>query len=129
MPEVRKIVIVGPAHPLRGGGMSTFNERMAKAYADAGEDVPSTYEAALKHRDGTRIDVEFNASVISFRGKPAAFAIIREILLLMFLGGAGGLSAALYASRQGMKTAVISKDFGGTTCQKIFKSFFANRSS
>lgn len=39
MPEVRKIVIVGPAHPLRGGGMSTFNERMAKAYADAGEDV------------------------------------------------------------------------------------------
>lgn len=39
MPEPRKIVIVGPAHPLRGGGMSTFNERLAKAYADAGEDV------------------------------------------------------------------------------------------
>lgn len=32
-------MIVGPAHPLRGGGMSTFNERLAKAYADAGEDV------------------------------------------------------------------------------------------
>ncbi|MEN8225534.1 MAG: glycosyltransferase [Bacteroidota bacterium] len=39
MPEVRKIVIVGPAHPLRGGGMSTFNERLAKAYSDRGEDV------------------------------------------------------------------------------------------
>jgi glycosyltransferase involved in cell wall biosynthesis len=39
MPEIKKIVIVGPAHPLRGGGMSTFNERLAKAYADAGADV------------------------------------------------------------------------------------------
>ena len=39
MPEKRKIVIVGPAHPLRGGGMSTFNERMAKAYADRGDNV------------------------------------------------------------------------------------------
>ncbi len=39
MPDVKKIVIVGPAHPLRGGGMSTFNERLAKAYADRGDDV------------------------------------------------------------------------------------------
>ncbi|MBE9485097.1 MAG: glycosyl transferase family 1, partial [Bacteroidetes bacterium] len=39
MPEVKKIVIVGPAHPLRGGGMSTFNERLAKAFADRGDDV------------------------------------------------------------------------------------------
>lgn len=39
MPDVIKIVIVGPAHPLRGGGMSTFNERLAKAYYDRGDDV------------------------------------------------------------------------------------------
>lgn len=39
MPGPRKIVIVGPAHPLRGGGMSTFNERLAKAYSDRGDDV------------------------------------------------------------------------------------------
>jgi glycosyltransferase involved in cell wall biosynthesis len=39
MADTRKIVIVGPAHPLRGGGMSTFNERLAKAYADRGDDV------------------------------------------------------------------------------------------
>jgi D-inositol-3-phosphate glycosyltransferase len=39
MPEPKKIVIIGPAHPLRGGGMSTFNERLAKAYADRGDDV------------------------------------------------------------------------------------------
>lgn len=39
MGDGKKIVIVGPAHPLRGGGMSTFNERLAKAYADRGENV------------------------------------------------------------------------------------------
>lgn len=39
MAESKKIVIIGPAHPLRGGGMSTFNERLAKAFADAGDDV------------------------------------------------------------------------------------------
>jgi glycosyltransferase involved in cell wall biosynthesis len=39
MAEAQKIVIVGPAHPLRGGGMSTFNERLAKAFADRGDDV------------------------------------------------------------------------------------------
>jgi glycosyltransferase involved in cell wall biosynthesis len=39
MQQARKIVIVGPAHPLRGGGMSTFNERLARAYAERGDDV------------------------------------------------------------------------------------------
>ena len=27
-----KIIIIGPAHPLRGGGMATFNERLARAF-------------------------------------------------------------------------------------------------
>ncbi|PKV76434.1 glycosyltransferase [Pontibacter ramchanderi] len=35
----RRIVIVGPAHPLRGGGMSTFNERLAGAFQEAGDEV------------------------------------------------------------------------------------------
>jgi len=39
MSVAKKIVIVGPAHPLRGGGMSTFNERLARAYSDRGDDV------------------------------------------------------------------------------------------
>jgi PAS domain S-box-containing protein len=56
-------------------------ERVAQYHLQrmADEDVPSTYEAALKHRQGTRIDVEFNVSVISYEGKPAAFAIIRDL--------------------------------------------------
>ncbi|MBX0334440.1 glycosyltransferase [Pontibacter sp. HSC-14F20] len=35
----RRVVIVGPAHPLRGGGMSTFNERLAVAFQEAGDQV------------------------------------------------------------------------------------------
>lgn len=33
------IVILGPAHPLRGGGMTTFNERLANALQDAGHTI------------------------------------------------------------------------------------------
>src|SRR5215510_7064451 len=33
-----KIVIIGPAHPLRGGGLTTFNHRLAKAFTEAGDD-------------------------------------------------------------------------------------------
>lgn len=36
---MRKIIIVGPAWPLRGGGMSTFNERLARAYMELGYEV------------------------------------------------------------------------------------------
>lgn len=35
----KRVFIVGPAHPLRGGGMSTFNERLAKAFQQAGDEV------------------------------------------------------------------------------------------
>ena len=35
----KKIVILGSAHPLRGGGISTFNERLAKALQENGYDV------------------------------------------------------------------------------------------
>lgn len=34
-----KIIIVGPAWPLRGGGMSTFNERLATEYQALGHEV------------------------------------------------------------------------------------------
>lgn len=35
----RKVVIIGSAYPLRGGGITTFNERLAKAYHDNGDQV------------------------------------------------------------------------------------------
>lgn len=35
----KKVVIIGSAYPLRGGGITTFNERLARAYQDNGDDV------------------------------------------------------------------------------------------
>ena len=32
----KKIIIIGPAHPLRPGGITTFNERLCKAFNDSG---------------------------------------------------------------------------------------------
>ncbi len=37
--SVARIVIIGSAHPLRGGGISTFNERLAKALDEAGHEA------------------------------------------------------------------------------------------
>ena len=37
--QQRKIAIVGSAYPLRGGGIATFNERMAKAFIENGDQV------------------------------------------------------------------------------------------
>lgn len=36
---MKKIVILGPAHPLRGGGITTFNERLATAFQQEGYDT------------------------------------------------------------------------------------------
>lgn len=35
----KRILILGSAHPLRGGGIATFNERLAKAFMDKGNEV------------------------------------------------------------------------------------------
>ena len=34
-----KVIIIGSAYPFRGGGISTYNERLAKAFQDRGNDV------------------------------------------------------------------------------------------
>ena len=33
-----KVIIVGPAHPLRGGGLTTFNQRLAKEFIHSGHE-------------------------------------------------------------------------------------------
>lgn len=35
-PAKKKVIIIGPAHPLRGGGIATFNERLAREFIDEG---------------------------------------------------------------------------------------------
>jgi D-inositol-3-phosphate glycosyltransferase len=42
------VVILGPAHPLRGGGMSTFNERLARAFMEAGHQT-TIYTFSLQY--------------------------------------------------------------------------------
>ncbi|MFT3981276.1 MAG: glycosyltransferase family 4 protein [Ferruginibacter sp.] len=44
----KKIIIIGPAYPLRGGGMSTFNERLARAFMEEGHQV-SIYTFSLQY--------------------------------------------------------------------------------
>ena len=35
---MKRVVIIGPAYPLRGGGLTTFNQRLAKAFEQEGDD-------------------------------------------------------------------------------------------
>ncbi len=44
-----------------------------------GEPVPEIYEAALQDRDGRSIDVEVNANVLHYMGRPADFVYVHDI--------------------------------------------------
>ena len=48
MPDQKHIVILGPAYPLRGGGMATFNERLAREYKKMGHRV-TIYTFSLQY--------------------------------------------------------------------------------
>jgi len=48
MTAARKVIILGSAYPLRGGGISTFNERLARAFQDAGDEV-TIYNFSLQY--------------------------------------------------------------------------------
>ena len=45
---MQKVIIIGPAHPLRGGGITTFNQRLAKEFNDLGDDC-SIYSFSLQY--------------------------------------------------------------------------------
>ncbi len=47
-----------------------------------GENVPSRYEIKLVKRDGSTIDVEVDASLIMFEGKPASLTIEKDVTAL-----------------------------------------------
>jgi D-inositol-3-phosphate glycosyltransferase len=46
--EKRRVIIIGTAHPFRGGGMSTYNERLARAFQQRG-DVVTIYTFSLQY--------------------------------------------------------------------------------
>jgi hypothetical protein len=43
-----KIVIIGSAHPFRGGGVTTFNHRLAKEFIDLGHEC-AIYSFSLQY--------------------------------------------------------------------------------
>lgn len=45
---MQKIVILGPAYPLRGGGLATFNERLAREFQHDGDNV-TIYTFSLQY--------------------------------------------------------------------------------
>ncbi len=46
--EKRKVIIIGTAYPFRGGGMSTYNERLARAFQQRG-DLVTIYTFSLQY--------------------------------------------------------------------------------
>jgi len=46
--EKRNVIIIGTAYPFRGGGMSTYNERLARAYQKRGDQV-TIYTFSLQY--------------------------------------------------------------------------------
>lgn len=46
--KAQNIIIIGPAYPLRGGGMASFNERLATAFQDEGHQV-TIYTFSLQY--------------------------------------------------------------------------------
>jgi len=48
MIDPKKIIIIGSAHPLRGGGIASFNERLAREFATRGFQV-SIYSFSLQY--------------------------------------------------------------------------------
>ena len=41
--------------------------------------VPSVYESAIQHQDGSRVEVEFNAGLTTYDGRPADLVLVRDI--------------------------------------------------
>ncbi|MDY6876524.1 MAG: PAS domain S-box protein, partial [Chloroflexota bacterium] len=59
------------------GELATVAERYERRMA--GEDVTPVYETALRHKDGRRIEVEFNVGMTTYQEKPASLAFVRDI--------------------------------------------------
>ena len=55
--------------------------KLTKIYGKrlAGEDVPPIYKTIVKHKDGSKVHVEINSGIISYKGKAATLAIVRYL--------------------------------------------------
>jgi PAS domain S-box-containing protein len=58
-------------------GVALLMERQRRRRA--GEEVPSRYETAFRRKDGSEVEVEANVTIITYQGRLATFAVIRDI--------------------------------------------------
>ena len=72
--ELLETPMIRHIHPdERDKVMKHYKRRMAN------ENVPQIYETVLLRKDGTTVQVEINAGVISYKGKPADLIMVRDI--------------------------------------------------
>jgi len=45
----------------------------------SGENIESIYETAVRHKDGAKVEVEFNSGIIPYEGREALMVFIRDI--------------------------------------------------
>lgn len=45
----------------------------------SGEQLESIYESVIRHKDGRKIDVEFNSGLVPYKGREAVLVIIRDV--------------------------------------------------
>lgn len=76
----------------------------------AGEQVSALYETTMLHKNGERIPVEINASIVQYEGKPADLVIMRNITERK---QAEETSVRLASLVEASDDAIIGKDFNG----------------
>ncbi|MEN6357579.1 MAG: PAS domain S-box protein [Armatimonadota bacterium] len=64
-------------HCITSEDAATLRDRYARRMAD--EKIPQIYEVQLTSSDGSKVDVEVNAGLITYEGKPADLVIFRDI--------------------------------------------------
>ncbi len=72
--ELLRLDFRGLAHP---DEVPKVGDRFEKRHD--GEEPPHRYETAIRHKDGTRVEIEVTAAVTTWHGEPATLVIIRDI--------------------------------------------------
>lgn len=125
----KKILIIGPAHPLRGGGITTFNERLCKELMNLGHEChilsfslqyPSflfpgkTQYSTDEAPEGLTIFTEINSInplnwlKVGLKYKKAGYDIVIFRYWLSFMAPALGTIARLIRSNNKTKTIALT---------------------
>ena len=72
--EINNTLFLDYVFPGERERIKEYHERRLK-----GEDVPDIYEMKVLHKDGRTLDVETNSGIITYHGKIAVLAFVRDI--------------------------------------------------